>query len=134
MPPSEAAEIDCKVILCLAGGFPSGCADAHSYMMRRITARPPKPPFGICHTVSLSGDREEYRDASGALGVSYGPIRCADGGLSGETGAGGLCRRECHDIFLNVNLTIRLADQEPYRASYTYQRHEHCEYRDQGGR
>ena len=46
--PAHAYDIDCKVILCLAGGFPSGCGDAWSYMIDRITNLPPKPPFGFC--------------------------------------------------------------------------------------
>lgn len=41
-------DMDCKVILCLAGGFPAGCADAQAYMMERITRVPPLPPFGFC--------------------------------------------------------------------------------------
>ena len=45
---AQSYDIDCKVILCLAGGFPSGCADAKSYMIDRITSKPPRPPFGFC--------------------------------------------------------------------------------------
>ncbi len=45
---AQSYDIDCKVILCLAGGFPSGCADARSYMFNRINSKPPKPPFGFC--------------------------------------------------------------------------------------
>ena len=46
--PGEAYDEDCKVILCLAGGFPAGCESAFEYMMRRILSFPPKPPFGFC--------------------------------------------------------------------------------------
>ena len=48
--PAEAQsfDMDCKVILCMAGGFPAGCADAYNYMIDRITRRPPLPPFGYC--------------------------------------------------------------------------------------
>lgn len=46
--PAHAGILDCKVILCLAGGFPSGCGDAYRYMVDRITDLPPKPPFGFC--------------------------------------------------------------------------------------
>lgn len=46
---AHAYDMDCKVILCIAGGFPSGCADAYSYMIKRITRFPkPLPPFGFC--------------------------------------------------------------------------------------
>lgn len=45
---ANAFDMDCKVILCIAGGFPSTCGDAYSYMIDRITHKPPKPPFGFC--------------------------------------------------------------------------------------
>lgn len=49
--PTEtlAFDMDCKVILCIAGGFPAGCGDAYGYMISRITRWPtPLPPFGFC--------------------------------------------------------------------------------------
>lgn len=46
---ARAYDMDCKVILCIAGGFPPGCADAYRYMIKRITRFPkPLPPFGFC--------------------------------------------------------------------------------------
>jgi len=45
---ANAFDMDCKVILCIAGGFPASCGDAYSYMIDRITHRPPRPPFGFC--------------------------------------------------------------------------------------
>ncbi len=45
---AQGYDMDCKVILCIAGGFPSDCGDAWSYMIDRITDIPPKPPFGFC--------------------------------------------------------------------------------------
>ncbi|MCP4072170.1 MAG: hypothetical protein GY742_10590 [Hyphomicrobiales bacterium] len=53
-----AYDMDCKVILCIAGGFPSGCSDAYRYMIKRIT-RFPKPlsPFGFC----AMSDGTEYK-------------------------------------------------------------------------
>lgn len=46
---ANAYDMDCKVILCIAGGFPSGCSDAYAYMISRITRWPtPLPPFGFC--------------------------------------------------------------------------------------
>lgn len=46
--PSQAQDydMDCKVILCLAGGFPATCGDAKSYMFKRLIKG--KSPFGIC--------------------------------------------------------------------------------------
>ncbi|APX18101.1 hypothetical protein BWR17_19680 (plasmid) [Phaeobacter inhibens] len=46
---AQGFDMDCKVILCMAGGFPAGCSDAYRYMIDRITRFPrPLPPFGIC--------------------------------------------------------------------------------------
>ncbi len=54
---AHAYDMDCKVILCIAGGFPAGCADAYSYMVKRITRFPkPLPPFGFC----AMSDGSEY--------------------------------------------------------------------------
>jgi len=62
--PAHAFDMDCKVILCLAGGFPAGCGDAYSYMIDRITRFPkPLPPFGFC----AMSDGSEYT----AHNVSY---------------------------------------------------------------
>ena len=69
---AQSFDIACKVILCLAGGFPSGCGDAFSYMKDRLTQWPPLPPFGFCalsngqeydnHNVDFSflGGRDSY--------------------------------------------------------------------------
>jgi len=51
---AQGYDLDCAVILCLAGGFPTGCGAAYSYMIDRITSTPPKPPFGFCAMGSLS--------------------------------------------------------------------------------
>lgn len=58
--PTRAAayDIDCKVILCLAGGFPSGCGDAKSYMVKRLKKL--KPPFGFCAFGSGGGEGVDY--------------------------------------------------------------------------
>ena len=50
---ARAYDMDCKVILCLAAGFPGGCGDAHSYMVRRL--RKGKGPFGTCSGGSTDG-------------------------------------------------------------------------------
>ena len=53
----QGYDMDCKVILCMAGGFPADCADAYSYMIDRITRFPnPLPPFGYC----AMSDGSEY--------------------------------------------------------------------------
>lgn len=64
----HAYDMDCKVILCIAGGFPSECSDAYRYMISRITRFPnPLPPFGFC----AMSDGSEYT----AHDVSYSYLR-----------------------------------------------------------
>ena len=72
-PPAEAFDMDCKVILCLAGGFPSGCGDAKSYMLDRIRDR--KPPFGTCSTEDA--EASEYSVPVRMFTREY-PRRCLD--------------------------------------------------------
>lgn len=47
---AQAYDIDCAIMLCMAGGFPPSavCARAYRTMIRRITPWPVLPPFGIC--------------------------------------------------------------------------------------
>ena len=47
---ARAYDIDCAIMLCMAGGFPPSavCARAYRVMIRRITPWPSRPPFGIC--------------------------------------------------------------------------------------
>ncbi|SFK24238.1 hypothetical protein [Celeribacter neptunius] len=47
---TQAYDIDCAIMLCMAGGFPPSavCARAYSTMIRRITPWPSLPPFGVC--------------------------------------------------------------------------------------
>ena len=46
---ASAYDMDCAVILCLAGGFPGAeCLPPFQYMMARLTRIPPLPPFGPC--------------------------------------------------------------------------------------
>lgn len=51
-----AYDIDCAILLCMAGGFPSNpvCARAYSTMIRRILPWPSLPPFGVCTYVNAS--------------------------------------------------------------------------------
>ncbi|MCE8510908.1 hypothetical protein KBY28_20855 [Ruegeria pomeroyi] len=47
---AQAYDIDCAIMLCMAGGFPPStvCARAFLTMIRRITPWPSLPPFGVC--------------------------------------------------------------------------------------
>ena len=46
--PASAADydMDCKLILCMPAGFPSGCGDAFDHMVDRL--RDGKSPIGFC--------------------------------------------------------------------------------------
>lgn len=48
--PAAAYDMDCAIMLCMAGGFPPSavCSAAYAEMIRRITPWPSRPPFGIC--------------------------------------------------------------------------------------
>lgn len=52
---ARAYDIDCAIMLCMAGGFPPSavCARAYRTMIRRITPWPSLPPFGICTYVAV---------------------------------------------------------------------------------
>ena len=52
--PAKAYDIDCAIILCMAGGFPPSavCSAAYAEMIRRITPKPILPPFGVCSYAS----------------------------------------------------------------------------------
>ena len=43
---AQSYDLDCKLLLCLPGGFPSGCADAFDHMIDRL--RDGKSPIGFC--------------------------------------------------------------------------------------
>lgn len=47
--PASAYQIDCAILLCLAGGFPPSapCAAARAEMIRRITPWPIEPPLQL---------------------------------------------------------------------------------------
>ncbi len=53
--PARAYDMDCAIILCMAGGFPPSavCSAAYAEMIRRITPWPVRPPFGICTYTTL---------------------------------------------------------------------------------
>lgn len=48
--PARAYDMDCAIMLCMAGGFPPSavCSAAYTTMIWRITPYPALPPFGVC--------------------------------------------------------------------------------------
>ncbi len=70
--PAQAYPIDCAILLCMAGGFPTDpvCAAAYAEVIRRITPWPIEPPLqiwncpmGVSHTVE-SPILERLREAA----------------------------------------------------------------------
>ncbi len=54
-------DIDCKLLLCLPGGFPDGCGDAFDHMIDRI--RDGKSPVGTCGMTG-GGEYDDYEIAT----------------------------------------------------------------------
>ena len=99
---AEAYDMDCKLLLCLAGGFPAGCADAKAYMIARLTATPPKPPIGVC---AFSGGHGAYATTLSRIPHSPEKYACAPDlslhvyGREGRDGdAGAFCYRSREEI------------------------------------
>ena len=109
---AKAFDIDCAVLLCMAGGFPSEptgiCAAAKAYMIARVTPIPVLPPFGICtfpgFNISLgqpSGTTETYipdpneLDFLNALAIDFGTRQSTGGGRSGNARVSVTLQR-CH--------------------------------------
>ena len=70
--PAKPYDIDCAIMLCMAGGFPSNpvCAGAYAEMVRRVTPWPIRPPFCVCSfsdiPIELGGTgRRKALDISG---------------------------------------------------------------------
>lgn len=77
--PAQAYDMDCKVIICIAGGFPTGCSDAYSYMIKRITRFPkPLPPFGFC-AMSDGSEYKAHNVAYSYLGRGPQAYDCPEG-------------------------------------------------------
>lgn len=54
--PAQEADIDCEILLCMAGAFaPVECGKAYAQMIENITPWPVKPPFGVCTMVGADG-------------------------------------------------------------------------------
>ncbi len=54
---AQVHDMDCKLLLCLPGGFPDGCGDAYDHMIDRL--RDGKSPIGTCAT-SGGGAYDDY--------------------------------------------------------------------------
>lgn len=76
--PAAAYQIDCAILLCLAGGFPASaeCTAAKAEMIRRITPYPIEPPLQLWRCpMGLSAD---VAQAIGMAAVTLGPDGLTD--------------------------------------------------------
>ena len=66
--PASAYQIDCAILLCLAGGFPPSapCAAARAEMIRRITPWPIEPPLQLWRCPMRAGFMLESRPSTNA--------------------------------------------------------------------
>lgn len=119
--PAQADQIDCKVILCLVGGFPTGCQDAHSYMIDRITGKPPKPPYGICETVDLNGEQGTYDGALSRMFTQSEPPVCELEYTDYRENAGTQCVlwSTRHNATIDISVE-RSGDAPPFTNSYIW--------------
>jgi hypothetical protein len=64
--PANAYQIDCAILLCLAGGFPPSapCAAARAEMIRRITPWPIEPPLQIWRCPIQAGSQTNLAHTS----------------------------------------------------------------------
>ncbi|PZQ46076.1 MAG: hypothetical protein DI556_21195 [Rhodovulum sulfidophilum] len=110
-------DIDCAVILCMAGGFPAveECGRAYGYMIDRITDIPPKPPFGVCSMADGSdydGYDLDYRIGSRQARNAYS----CPGGTAlyfqlGKWGVGRVfCYAEVSEVMKGDGLCYRVYD------------------------
>ena len=61
--PAHAYQVDCAILLCLAGGWPASapCAHARAVFIRRITPWPIEPPLQIWNCPMRASLRGELR-------------------------------------------------------------------------
>lgn len=95
-PKADAYSIDCAILLCLAGGFPTSaeCSAAKVEVIRRITPFPIEPPLQLWNCPmrasggpvlpgigpdGLTPDVRRFRDGIELYHVSYRSYRTSDG-------------------------------------------------------
>lgn len=70
--PARSYPIDCAILLCLSGGFPSSaeCVAAKATMLQRIAPPVPRPPLQLWNCPMGGGGPETLRIAVGADGLA----------------------------------------------------------------
>lgn len=71
--PAAAYPVDCAILLCLAGGWPTSaeCARARTVFIRRITPWPIEPPLQIWNCPMRASFRGEDRPRARLLEVAF---------------------------------------------------------------
>lgn len=81
--PARAYQIDCAILLCLAGGWPASaeCSHARTVFIRRITPWPIEPPLqiwrcpmGVSGRAPLQSTVPKIWEASNQTGQSQGQV------------------------------------------------------------
>ena len=112
--PAYGYDMDCKVILCLAGGFPEGCSDARAYMLSRLRDFPPKPPFGHCSGGDSSGF-QVYRGREPLLPCTNGfHMRNPPGGREAECCCNCVATTRSASVATRLSSRAALADGGSY--------------------
>ncbi|MBC24697.1 MAG: hypothetical protein CMJ32_12390 [Phycisphaerae bacterium] len=109
-------DMDCKLLLCLPGGFPDGCGDAYDHMIDRI--RDGKSPIGTC-AMAGGGEYDDYEidyDFNGA--TSRDGWQCPEGTRLFHESNPVEANRSSVQVFCYENSdTVRLGDNT--RTYYT---------------
>jgi hypothetical protein len=84
--PAAAYQIDCAILLCLAGGFPPSepCARARAEMIRRITPWPVEPPLQLWRCPMRAGLPVSEPEGEHVIDASYSVLHEQNSGKTGR--------------------------------------------------
>lgn len=114
--PAQSYQIDCAILLCLAGGFPASaeCSAAHAEMIRRITPWPIEPPLQL------------WRCPMGGATIS---ASVSTGGVPDEVRS----YRDGIEVWqLSKSSMLSSGGREVYRTAIRHSYHEGGEFRREG--
>jgi hypothetical protein len=108
-------DMDCKLLLCLPGGFPDGCGDAFDHMIDRL--RDGKSPIGFCG-VAGGGAYDDYEiDYAFHRAASPSGWECPEGSTLHHSVHDEDDRQTVSVFCYESSNTVRLGDNR--RAYYT---------------
>ena len=68
-PAYSASQDECAIWICIPGGFPSGCGDAYSAMLKRVRDfKSPLPGFSSCSVDGSSGSMSSRDGRAARMG------------------------------------------------------------------